>query len=108
MVQEVTVEELAAAHMHGAFVLDVREPVEFAQARVPGAVLLPLSQLHARIASLPADRTIYVICATGNRSRTAADWLVHAGLRAVSVAGGTLAWARSGRPLRSGPQEGVA
>jgi len=105
---EVTVDQLAEAHADGAYVLDVREPMEFVQARVPGAVLLPLSQVHAHLSALPRDRTIYVICATGNRSRTAATWLTHAGFDACSVAGGTMGWARSGRPVVSGREAGAA
>ena len=105
---EETVDQLAAAMAEGAYVLDVREPLEFAQARVPGAVLLPLSQLHAHLGQLPRDRRIHVICATGNRSLTATTWLLQAGLDAVSVAGGTAGWLRSGRPIRSGREEDVA
>lgn len=105
---EVTVEQFAAAHEQGAFVLDVREPGEWLNARVPGARLLPLSHVHAHLSQLPSDQPIYVICATGNRSLTATTWLVHAGLQAFSVAGGTAGWARSGRPVLSGREEGVA
>jgi rhodanese-related sulfurtransferase len=107
-VHEVTIDQFAAAHAEGAFVLDVREPMEWVQARVPRATLLPMSQLHARLADLPRDRAVYVICATGNRSWTATTWLAHAGFEAYSVAGGTMGWARSGRPVLSGRQESVA
>lgn len=85
-----------------AFVLDVREPDEYAAGHVPGATLVPAGSLAGAAGGLPADRTIYVICASGNRSLRAAQALVMSGLDAVSVAGGTSAWIRSGRPVRTG------
>ena len=45
---------------------------------------------------------MYVICASGNRSRAMADLLVAAGFDAVSVAGGTRGWLESGRALEVG------
>ncbi|MEU8619614.1 rhodanese-like domain-containing protein [Streptomyces sp. NPDC048623] len=90
--------ELAA----GAFVIDVREPDEYVAGHVPGARPAPLSALGAALAELPADRTVYVICASGNRSLWAADQLAARGVDAVSVAGGTKGWARAGRPLVCG------
>jgi rhodanese-related sulfurtransferase len=43
-----------------------------------------------------------VICATGNRSLAAADWMARAGIDAWSVAGGTSRWARARHPLARG------
>ena len=51
----------------GAFLLDVREPVELAVERVPGAVNIPLGQLRARLGELPRDREILVICRSAQR-----------------------------------------
>ncbi len=50
------------------------------------------------------DKTspVFVICASGNRHSAITDLLRSAGLDAVSVAGGTGAWTRSGRPLEGG------
>jgi rhodanese-related sulfurtransferase len=48
------------------------------------------------------SRPVYVICASGNRSAAMTDVLVAAGYEAYSVAGGTAAWARSGRPVETG------
>ena len=91
-----------AAADNGAFVLDVREPLEYVQGHVPGAVLIPMSQLAGRVAEVPRDRTVHVICRSGNRSASMTAFLARAGVDAVNVAGGTDAWARSGRPLVSG------
>ncbi|WP_020659077.1 rhodanese-like domain-containing protein [Amycolatopsis benzoatilytica] len=108
MVQEVDVRHLAAAHRGGALVVDVREPGEYLSGHVPGARLLPLSTLPGRAAELPRDEPVYVICASGNRSRTAASWLASAGYDARSVNGGTSAWIALGRPVVVGPRENAA
>lgn len=85
-----------------AFLIDVREPDEFVTGHVPTARPIPLSVLPQATGRLPHDRTVYVICASGNRSRRAAALLRERGLDAVSVAGGTGAWMRSGRPVATG------
>ena len=51
---------------------------------------------------LDQSRPVYVICATGNRSLAMTDLLRSFGFDAWSVAGGTTAWARSGRPVEGG------
>ena len=108
MIREVDVHELVAVHRDGAFVLDVRERYEYEDGHVPGARLIPMSNVHARISELPRDQRIYVICASGNRSYTAAWWLTAAGLDACSVRGGTSDWMRCGLPVVRGPRERAA
>ena len=87
------------------FLLDVREPFEFAGPRgrhAPGAVLVPLAQLPHRLDALPADPAaeILVICKSGGRSARAAEFLIESGRRRVfNIAGGTDAWASAGLPV---------
>lgn len=101
--REITIEQFAAAQQDdAAFVLDVREGMEYVQGHVPGAVLIPMSQLANRVAEVPRDRQVHVICRSGNRSASMTAFLERAGVDAVNVAGGTDAWARSGRPLVTG------
>ena len=102
MVPEIDLNTFAAAHADGAFVLDVREPFEYVAGHVPGAELLPMAQVHTQLDELPKGEPVYVICASGNRSNTAASWLREAGINALSVAGGTGGWASEGRPLVRG------
>ncbi len=102
MATEIPLPEFIAAHRNGAFVVDVREPGEYAEAHVPGAVLAPLGQLPTMTDQLPGDRRIYVVCASGRRSLSGTDVLVAAGLDAVSVAGGTQGWINQGRPVDTG------
>ncbi|WGP08313.1 rhodanese-like domain-containing protein [Streptomyces sp. SH5] len=97
--REVDLDVFASELAEGAFVIDVREPDEYRVGHVPGVRPAPLSELAAHLPSLPADRLVYVICASGNRSAWAAKHLEAVGIRAVSVAGGTSGWARTGRPI---------
>ncbi len=99
---EVDLDAFAEAHSAGATVLDVRNPDEYEEGHVPGAVLLPLGELAGRLGEVPAADPLYVICAAGGRSLQAARALDGAGYRAVSVSGGTKAWVASGRPVVEG------
>lgn len=81
-------------------VVDVREPWEYRQGHVPGAVLIPLGQLSTRVQELDPQRPVAVICASGNRSQSAAALLGQKGFRTVyNVSGGTGAWQYSGLAL---------
>jgi rhodanese-related sulfurtransferase len=94
--REVDQTVFVAAHRDGAVVIDVREPSEYVAGHVPRADLVPLSRLGSSVAELPRGVPVYVICASGNRSLAAADFLARAGIDAWSVAGGTEAWRRAG------------
>ncbi len=86
-----------------AVVLDVREPEEYAHGHVPGAVNLPQADLASRLAEVPRDRPLLVICQAGSRSRRAAQFLQQVGCTdVVSVEGGTGAWREAGKPLSMG------
>lgn len=98
---EISIETYAAERDTGVTV-DVRERAEYAQVHVPGAVLMPMGQLAARLGELDRSARVHVICASGNRSKAMTDLLVAAGFDAVSVAGGTRAWLESGRPVGVG------
>jgi len=81
-------------------VLDVREDHEFRSGHVPGAIHVPVKRLPDRVAKLKKDKPYAVICASGSRSAGATNYLLDNGFEgAVSVRGGTSAWARSGRPI---------
>ena len=82
-----------------AQIVDVREPDEWATTGVPvGAVLIPLGQLEQRAPTeLAKDKPVYVICNSGNRSRTGSDILIKLGYAEVyNVAGGIQAWLKAG------------
>jgi rhodanese-related sulfurtransferase len=93
---------LADVMAAGHSVVDVRQPNEYVNGHVPGAVLVPLQELPDRMAELPADRPLHLICRSGARSLAAAEFLAGQGVEAVNVAGGMLAWVESGRPVVTG------
>ena len=66
---EVGLDEFAAAHSQGAYVVDVREDAEVAGGRVPGAVHIPMNDVPTRVEELPTGVPVFVICQSGNRSR---------------------------------------
>jgi rhodanese-related sulfurtransferase len=101
---EITVEEARAKREAGAFILDVRQPEEWNEVHIPGSTLIPLDQLEARVAELPSDQEIVVVCRSGNRSATGRDILLDAGFTQVtSMAGGVTQWGTAGYPTISGP-----
>ena len=102
-IAEIDVNELASRLEQGAPLIDVRQPDEFAEARVPQAVLIPLAELPDRVGELPTDTPLLVICRSGARSLSACEHLRQHGREALNVAGGTLAWVEAGRPVESGP-----
>ena len=95
---EIDIDHLAAVGDE-AIVVDVRQFDEYAEGHVPGAMLIPMAQLAARMHELDDSRPVYVVCASGNRSKAMTDVLRDAGFEARSVAGGTNAWIKSGRPI---------
>jgi len=85
----------------GAHIIDVREPWEYQQGHVPGAVNLPLGQLPERLHHLPKDRPLLVVCASGARSARAAAFLVAQGFTQVAnLLGGTHGWMQAGLPIK--------
>ncbi|HET6951932.1 MAG TPA: rhodanese-like domain-containing protein [Acidimicrobiales bacterium] len=101
-VPEIDVTELAQVRAAGAPVIDVREPDEYTTAHVPGATLVPLGAVPDRLGDVPAEGTVYVICAMGGRSRRAAEFYRSQGIDAVNVAGGTSAWVEAGQAVATG------
>jgi rhodanese-related sulfurtransferase len=103
---EVDLDSFAVAYEKGVTLLDVRNPDEYEEQHVPGAVLIPLGELAERIDEVPSGDPLYVLCAAGGRSLTAARALAAAGYPAVSVATGTNGWAAAGHPIVSGADRG--
>ena len=85
-------------------IVDIRQPDEWAETGVPlGAVLIPLAELEARAPlELAKDRPVFVICNSGNRSRTGAQILIDLGFPQVfNVDGGIQAWLAAGYPVEA-------
>jgi molybdopterin/thiamine biosynthesis adenylyltransferase/rhodanese-related sulfurtransferase len=92
-----------------AVFVDVREPHEWAQGRIPRATHLPLGDVKTRAADTLGDRSRPVVayCATGRRSVRAAETLRGLGYeRVTSLAGGIEDWFAHGYPVDF-PEEGL-
>ena len=108
------VEEIDAARLRelqaaGVAVIDVREPGEFAEGRIPGAVNIPRGVLEFQVDGHPAvnctrdehlshrEAPVIVYCRTGGRSALAAESLKRLGFaQPLSLAGGWLRWREDG------------
>jgi molybdopterin-guanine dinucleotide biosynthesis protein A/rhodanese-related sulfurtransferase len=102
---EIDIEALAELlESGGAQLVDVRQPDEYLEGHLPGAVLVPLAEVPDRLAEMPADGVVHVVCRSGGRSAQAVGFLRNQGIEAVNVAGGTLAWIESGRAVVVGDQ----
>jgi rhodanese-related sulfurtransferase len=101
-IAEINVDELAELLESGVRLIDVREPAEYAEARVPGGVLVPLGTVPDEVDAFRGAGSAYVICRSGARSMRACEFLSAQGIDAVNVAGGTLAWIASGRDIATG------
>jgi adenylyltransferase/sulfurtransferase len=94
-VKTISVTELHALRQQGSphFLLDVRDPDEYATAHIEGSVLIPLAQVTARAGELPRDLPLYVHCKLGGRSAKAVAALEELGFtNATNVTGGITAW----------------
>lgn len=101
----ITMDELRSGLEAGRVVLvDVREPDEFTAGHVPGAVNVPVSRMS--LAALPpaGDKTVVVMCRSGNRSARVQAAAAQAG-RAdlVDYAGSMNEWTAKGGPIVKGP-----
>jgi rhodanese-related sulfurtransferase len=97
---EVDVARVIALRGDGAYVLDVREPGEWAAGHIEGATLIPLGDLPSRLAEVPHDAKVVVVCRSGLRAAQGRDILLAAGYPAVtSLAGGMNAWVAAGQPV---------
>lgn len=95
----VDVVQAQVMNKEGALLLDVREPEEYSVGHAPGAKLIPLGQLGARLQELAEykDKPIVVICRSGRRSGIAVGQLEAAGFKqARNVLGGIQAWEKNG------------
>ena len=75
--------------------VDVRQPAEYREGHIPGAVILPLMELESKLFDLPADRDLVFYCHIGGRSLSAADLAREAEVtdkQIYHLHGGIMAW----------------
>jgi rhodanese-related sulfurtransferase len=94
---EITAPDAALLIKEGkAKLIDVREPWEFAAAKVDGSTLIPMGEVPARAhQELDPDDRLLILCHHGARSLSVTNWLRQQGFEnAQSVAGGIDAWSQ--------------
>ena len=73
--------------------LDVREPWEISFAHITGSLNIPMNQIPERLAELPKDTHLVLMCHHGGRSQSVAQFLAHNGFSQLSnLVGGIHAW----------------
>ena len=107
--EEVTVPEVTPTQVQQALagaappvLLDVREPFEWGQVRVPLALHIPMNSVPERLADLPRSRPIVVFCGHGSRSYGVAHYLRQQGFDASNLAGGITRWRIEGGQVNVG------
>lgn len=111
-IREIGTDELSRLQASGVPVVDVREPGEFAEGHIPGAVNIPRGVLEFEVDGHPAvncvrdpalghrGQPVIVNCRSGARSALAADALRQLGFaEPLSLAGGFVGWANAGLPV---------
>ena len=102
-ITEITPETAAGRLADGYLVLDVREPDEYAEGAIPGAIHIPRGHLESQIENRIPDKTtpVVVYCAGGVRSAFAARTMGELGYTTVeSMEGGYGRWKDEGRPWK--------
>ncbi len=90
---------LAALRASEILLVDVREPAEFANERIHGALLHPLSTFEPRAIPFDGKRRVVFQCGSGKRSRSALQAFMQAtGADAAHLDGGIGAWKQAGLP----------
>ncbi|GIE96527.1 sulfurtransferase [Paractinoplanes rishiriensis] len=94
----VTADEVAT----DAYLIDVREPDEWAAGHAPGAHHLPMMEIPARMSEVPTDREVVVVCRSGGRSGQVVAYLMGNGWDNVhNLDGGMQSWQAVGRDVVS-------
>ncbi|MET1249022.1 rhodanese-like domain-containing protein [Sporolactobacillus sp. STCC-11] len=73
-------------------IIDVREPFEFADGHIPGAVNLSVNEIQNRIGEINNDQEHIMVCHSGSRSGVACAILSASGYKVKNMAGGMMNW----------------
>ena len=111
-IREIQPVELLELQQFGCPIVDVREPDEFAEGHIPGAVNIPRGMLEFEVDGHPAvnyhtaealshrARPVVLYCLSGGRSALAAEALLRLGfVNPMSLDHGILGWADAGHPV---------
>lgn len=101
-VPELTPEEAwNSLDKEGYIFLDVREPYEYNEERIKGAINLPKGMVGSKIAEFfpQKDAQVFIVyCRSGRRSLEATKVLIELGYKAFNLKGGIIAWKKANLP----------
>jgi rhodanese-related sulfurtransferase len=83
------------------FLLDVREPDEWAAGHIAGATHIPMGEITSRLDEVPRAARVIAVCRSGARSGRVTGYLAENGWDVHNLQGGMMAWAAGGRPMTS-------
>ncbi|CUO01672.1 FAD-dependent oxidoreductase [Clostridium disporicum] len=90
--KQVNVDKVRELVEEEAYIIDVRERMEYENGHIKGAINIPLSELRDRVNEIPKDRPVYLHCRTGQRSYNAVLALQNLGFgNVVNITGSYLA-----------------
>lgn len=92
--------DLKSLQQHAVTLVDVREPVEHAEAHIAGATLIPLGEIERRASEIDRSHPVVIMCRSGKRSGQAIAKLEALGFTELrNLEGGILAWQAAGLPV---------
>ena len=83
----ISVEELEKIDSSEITIVDVRPADQYSRGSFPGAVSIPLDEFDEKMESVDKDKTVYVLCHTGDRSQECVEKFTEAGYDAVNIEG---------------------
>jgi len=94
--QDITASEAQRMIKNGdVLVIDVRQPYEFQEGHINGSQLIPLGKIKTAYKELDPNQKIILVCTSGSRSSSAANFLSQQGFTKVyNLDGGLLAWSK--------------
>jgi adenylyltransferase/sulfurtransferase len=102
MIEEISVTELKARMDAGddLQLIDVRQPDEYAVAKIEGSKLIPLGEFMSRMDEIDPEKEAVVFCKMGGRSGRAVEAMVQSGYtgKVSNLRGGIIAWSNEVDP----------
>ena len=95
---QISADEISREHI----LIDVRTPAEYRSEKIPGSTNLPLAELKEQGLSLQHQENLVIVCASGNRAKTACALLDDLGIEAQLLEGGIKAYKAANYEIEMG------
>ena len=103
MIKNINVQEAKEHFDKKTEFLDIREKFENQEIRIPGSILIPMSELNARWQEISKDKDVVVYCRVGNRSASLLEQLEGMGYtNLLNMEGGIVEWHQNELPVEQG------